>query len=53
MKRHILFASVLLASTSAFAQSGNVSGVVVDKMGNPVSGALVEIQNNKFIKAYR
>lgn len=52
MKRHILFASVLLASTSAFAQSGNVSGVVVDKMGNPVSGALVEIQNNKFIKAY-
>ncbi len=37
MKRHILFASVLLASTSAFAQSGNVSGVVVDKMGNPVS----------------
>ena len=52
MKRHILFASVLLASTSAFAQSGNVSGVVVDKMGNPVSGALVEIQNNKLIKAY-
>lgn len=52
MKRHILFASVLLASASAFAQSGNVSGVVVDKLGNPVSGALVEIQNNKLIKAY-
>ena len=47
MKRHILFASVLLASISAFAQNGNVTGVVVDKLGNPVSGALVEILNNK------
>lgn len=52
MKRHILFASVLLAGASAFAQDGNVTGVVVDKLGNPVSGALVEIQNNKLIKAY-
>ena len=52
MKRHILFASVLLASISAFAQNGNVTGVVVDKLGNPVSGALVEILNNKLIKAY-
>ena len=30
MKRHILFASVLLASISAFAQNGNVTGVVAD-----------------------
>lgn len=41
-----------LASISAFAQNGNVTGVVVDKLGNPVSGALVEILNNKLIKAY-
>lgn len=53
MKRYTICAMALLAATVAFAQeSRNVTGVVVDKMGEPVSGALVEVANNPFVKAY-
>jgi TonB-linked SusC/RagA family outer membrane protein len=53
MKRHILLAITLMVGLGSTAQeASNVTGVVVDKLGNPVSGAMVEIQNNPNTKAY-
>ena len=53
MKRHILLAITLMVGLGSSAQETyNVTGVVVDKLGNPVSGAMVEIQNNPNTKAY-
>jgi TonB-linked SusC/RagA family outer membrane protein len=53
MKRHILLAITLMVGLGSTAQeASNVTGVVVDKFGNPVSGAMVEIQNNPNTKAY-
>lgn len=50
MKRHILLTIALMTGLAASSQN-NVTGVVVDKAGNPVSGAKVEAKGG-LIKAY-
>lgn len=54
MKRHILLAMALVIGAGVYAQenSGDITGVVVDKSGNPVSGAMVKNYNNPDIKAF-
>ena len=47
MKKNKIAALTMLACVSlgAMAQDGNVKGIVVDKKGNPVEGALVFVED--------
>lgn len=45
MKRFILLAIVTVLSLSAFAQTGEICGVVIDKEGDPLQYAIVTLKN--------
>ena len=46
-----VLAMLLCASLKGWAQEGsNVLGKVVDKLGNPVEGVLVSIENNPLVQ---
>jgi len=54
MKRYILLVIAFALGIGGYAQekSENISGIVVDKFGNPVSGALIELRNSPDTKTY-
>ena len=54
MKRHILLAATLMLGINSFAQgiANNIVGEIVDKSGNPVSGAMIGVFNAPEIKVY-
>jgi TonB-linked SusC/RagA family outer membrane protein len=54
MKRYILLVIAFALGIGGYAQekSENISGIVVDKFGNPVSGALIELRNSPDAKTY-
>ena len=54
MKRHILLAATLMLGINSFAQgiANNIVGEIVDKSGNPVSGAMIGVLNAPEIKVY-
>ncbi|NDV57363.1 SusC/RagA family TonB-linked outer membrane protein [Bacteroides sp. 519] len=53
MKKYKIIALAMLTfiSLNTFAQEGNVNGKVVDKLGNPVAGALVTVEGNSLVQA--
>jgi hypothetical protein len=45
--RYIFFCLVILSGVTAFAQSGEISGLVTDANGKPINGAFLIIRPNE------
>ncbi len=51
IKRPLIIALLCILCTSLFAQTGSLKGKVVDSAGTPVEGAVVTIENSKYLAA--
>lgn len=54
MKKYKIIVLAMLACVSlkSWAQEeGNIAGKVVDKLGNPIEGVLISVENNPLVQA--